>query len=78
VTRLADAAEVDERMIAQMVGYYDHAPLPPAFACCDRRVVRRALRLADGNVHRCVVEDDGAITVTNAPCWHEQRTDHGQ
>lgn len=67
MARVGEVTGVHDRVIAEAVAWYARIPLQ--FNGVDRRVMRRALRIARGDWHRLVIESPKAVTVHNRPMW---------
>jgi hypothetical protein len=70
VATVSQSAMLDDAIIQRAAAWYSkQSAVPPAFRGCSPLVLREAKRIAKGDWRRCVVDDDGSITVHNNPVW---------
>jgi hypothetical protein len=67
---VAQTASLHVDAIDDAARWYDPERVPDAFADLDRRVIRRAFKLAGGDWRRVVRDvDTDALTILNAVSW---------
>jgi hypothetical protein len=65
--KVRQVVTLPEHTLRGLAAWYTALPAP--LAQSDRRVLRKALRLAGGDPRRCTAEPDGSIIVWNRPVW---------
>lgn len=75
MAKIRDLTEVTDAMLERAAKWYLENDVPPAFRKLDPRVLRTAKKLADGDWHRCTINDKqpDSITVHNHPVWGPRR-----
>jgi hypothetical protein len=67
MAQIIDLLTLADSVIANAGAKYSE--IPTIFSKVDRKVLRRSLREAAGNIHRLTVEKDGSIIVWNRTVW---------
>jgi hypothetical protein len=62
---------LNDKFIEEAAAWYAQKgnDIPAPFRKVDKRILRRVSQIAKGDWHRCVIEDNGAVTVHNKPMW---------
>lgn len=66
---IASAAYLTQKMIDEAVDWYIQTRVPRRFVGAHPLVLARAKAIAGGNWQRCVLDEDGSITIYNHPQW---------
>lgn len=67
--RFSDVMRLSEQIQADAVAFYQSARVPRAFRRAAPMILARAAIECGGDWTRCVIDDDGSITVYNRPQW---------
>lgn len=68
--RIIESTSLADQVLARLAGQYaGRVSIPDAFLDADPLVLQKAMELADDNIFRMVVDEDGSITVYNHNVW---------
>lgn len=69
MVRIYESTNLADVMQTRAAEWYKRNVLPRAFRNTDPKILLHAAKLADGDWRRCIIEDDGSITVCNNQVW---------
>lgn len=69
MTQVKASATLADGLIAGSADWYAGRRIPKEFAGLPRSVLDHLIAETGGDWRRCVVEQDGTVTVYNAPIW---------
>jgi hypothetical protein len=74
VPRIGEVTDLHPWIIEDAQRWYAYQPMPATFAHIDRRILRRAHRMAGGDWRRCVLDTDGqSLVVHDRIMWQYER-----
>ena len=69
MVRIYESTTLADVMQTKAAEWYKRNVLPKAFRNAHPDVLVRAAKLSNGDWQRCIIEDDGSITVCNNQVW---------
>lgn len=67
MAKIFEMVELADSVIASAVSKY--GDMPTIFGTVNKTLLKESLSMAEGNIRRLTVEDDGSILVWNTGVW---------
>lgn len=72
MARVGESTGIHDKVEKHAASWYEQRRIPEAFKNQHPLVLDKAEELCDGDWRRCVVDEQGVLTVYNRPMWEPE------